>query len=237
MPEDKEILRHYIQAGTTDISNLLLHHYKELNMTTAQLVLYLEFKSYQDRGTLNPDVRLIAKHLGTSETQVFNQLHQMMTNQLVVQKMRQLPDGKEDALYDFTPLINRLILFQEQKRDDQQEKDTQDRRVATFNMLESEFGRPLSSMELQIVNDWLEQDHYTAVMIKLALRQAVKNGALNLKYIERILQSWQRQGLRSANDINEHERQFENRQEEKNTVVGGNHHPNGPKIPLYKLGE
>lgn len=72
-------------------------------MTTAQLVLYLQFKSYQDRGTMNPDVRVIAKNLGTSENQVFNQLHQMMTNKLVKQGMRKLPDGKEDAIYDFTP--------------------------------------------------------------------------------------------------------------------------------------
>ena len=48
-------------------------------------------------------------------------------------------------------------------------------RVEIFNQLEAEFGRPLSSMELQIVNDWLDKDNYSAIMIKLALRQAVMN--------------------------------------------------------------
>lgn len=231
-------LQRYIRAGQTTISNLLIHHYKKIGLTTAQLVLYLQFKSYQDRGTMNPDVRVIAKNLGTSETQVFNQLHQMITNKLVKQGMRKLPDGKEDAIYDFTPLLNKLALLEDQTTTAVQEEETQNSRQQVFAELESEFGRPLSSMELQIVNDWLDKDNYSTAMIELALRQAVMNSALNLKYMERILQSWAHQGLRTKRDINEHERQFENRREgQANNQHSGQSRPTGPKIPIYKLGE
>lgn len=231
-------LQRYIRAGQTTISNLLVHHYKQIGLTTAQLVLYLQFKSYQDQGTMNPDVRVIAKNLGTSETQVFNQLHQMITNKLVKQGMRKLPDGKEDAIYDFTPLLNKLALLEDQTTTAVQEEETQNSRQQVFAELESEFGRPLSSMELQIVNDWLDKDNYSTAMIELALRQAVMNSALNLKYMERILQSWAHQGLRTKRDINEHERQFENRREgQANNQHPDQSRPTGPKIPIYKLGE
>lgn len=229
------LLQHYLQAGETNISNLLLHHYKELGMTTSQFVLYLQFKSYQDRGIMNPDVRTIAKNLGTKERQVFEQLHQMMTNHLVEQKMRKMEDGKEDAIYDFSLLINKLALLNENDQEETIKVENTNSRVETFNQLEAEFGRPLSSMELQIVNDWLDKDNYSAIMIKLALRQAVMNSALNLQYMDRILQSWDRQGLRTERDINEHEKRFEQRKEagqkpEKKTLKK-------PKIPIYKLGE
>lgn len=232
---DASLLQHYLQAGETNISNLLLHHYKELGMTTSQFVLYLQFKSYQDRGIMNPDVRTIAKNLGTTERQVFEQLHQMMTNHLVEQKMRKMEDGKEDAIYDFSLLINKLALLNENDQEESIRVENTISRVETFNQLEAEFGRPLSSMELQIVNDWLDKDNYSAVMIKLALRQAVMNSALNLQYMDRILQSWDRQGLRTERDINEHEKRFEQRKEagqkpEKKTLKK-------PKIPIYKLGE
>ena len=194
---DASLLQHYLQAGETNISNLLLHHYKELGMTTSQFVLYLQFKSYQDRGIMNPDVRTIAKNLGTKERQVFEQLHQMMTNHLVEQKMRKMEDGKEDAIYDFSLLINKLALLNENDQEETIKVENTNSRVETFNQLEAEFGRPLSSMELQIVNDWLDKDNYSAIMIKLALRQAVMNSALNLQYMDRILQSWDRQGLRT----------------------------------------
>ena len=232
---DASLLQHYLQAGETNISNLLLHHYKELGMTTSQFVLYLQFKSYQDRGIMNPDVRTIAKNLGTKERQVFEQLHQMMTNHLVEQKMRKMEDGKEDAIYDFSLLINKLALLNENDQAATVKVENTNNRVETFNQLEAEFGRPLSSMELQIVNDWLDKDNYSAIMIKLALRQAVMNSALNLQYMDRILQSWDRQGLRTERDINEHEKRFEQRKEagqkpEKKTLKK-------PKIPTYKLGE
>ena len=232
---DASLLQHYLQAGETNISNLLLHHYKELGITTSQFVLYLQFKSYQDRGIMNPDVRTIAKNLGTKERQVFEQLHQMMTNHLVEQKMRTMEDGKEDAIYDFSLLINKLALLNENDQAATVKVENTNNRVETFNQLEAEFGRPLSSMELQIVNDWLDKDNYSAIMIKLALRQAVMNSALNLQYMDRILQSWDRQGLRTERDINEHEKRFEQRKEagqkpEKKTLKK-------PKIPIYKLGE
>lgn len=228
------MLQHFLQAGFTSISNLLLHHYKDLGMTTAQLILYLQFKSYQDRGTMNPDIRLIAKNLGTNELQVFEQLHQMMNNQLVEQKMRKLPDGKEDAIYDFSPLVNKLALLNNQQDEAAAKAATVTKRTATFNQLEAEFSRPLSSMELQIVNDWLDKDHYSPVMIKLALRQAVMNSALNLQYMDRILRSWDRQGLRTEHDINEHERRFEER---KAGTKAPNKTLKNAKIPIYKLGE
>lgn len=235
---EETALQRYLQAGETSVSNLLLRHYKQLGLTTAQLVLYLQFKSYQDRGTMNPDIRLIAKNLGTDETQVFNQLHQMMTNHLVEQKMRQLADGKEDAIYDFTPLLAKLATLDLQTVNREERHEQQNTRQQIFAMLESEFGRPLSAMELQIVNDWQDKDNYTPAMIKLALRQAVMNSARNLQYMERILQSWARQNLRTEHDITEHERQFENQRAAKEQPASGQgKHSAGPQIPIYKLGE
>lgn len=231
-------LQRYLAAGETLVSNILLHHYKEVGLTTSQLVMYLEFKSYQDRGVANPDIRQVAKNLGTSEVQVFDQLHQMITNGLVEQKMKRQADGKEDAFYDFSPLVNRIALYGEQQATAATASTAANERMQTFNQLEAEFGRPLSSMEMQIVNDWLDKDNYSAEMIKLALRQAVLNSALNLNYMERILQSWDHQGLRSKHDIEEHERQFEKRRSSNlaNSRSGAKK-PRGPKIPIYKLGE
>ena len=94
----------------------------------------------------------------------------MMVNGLAEQKMQRQADGKEEAVYDFTPLINRLVLYDEQQADQQKDDTGANERMKTFNQLEAEFNRPLSSMEMQIVNDWLDKDSYSPVMIKLALR-------------------------------------------------------------------
>lgn len=229
-------LLRYLQAGQTSVSNLLLHHYHDLGMSTGQLMVYLEFKSYLDRGILDPDIRKIAKHLGTDDNQVFNVLHQMTVKQLVVQKTRQLPDGKEDAIWDFTPLLTKLADLNLQEADQASSEQATNQRVATFNKIEAEFGRTMSPMEMQIINDWLDKDHYPAEIIALALRQAVLNSALSLQYMDRILRNWQRQGLKSARDVQEHERQFEERKSQRQgKVTSTQPSKKGPTIPIFKM--
>lgn len=229
-------LLRYLQAGQTSVSNLLLHHYHDLGMSTGQLMVYLEFKSYLDRGILDPDIRTIAQHLGTDDNQVFNVLHQMTVKQLVVQKTRQLPDGKEDAIWDFTPLLTKLADLNLQETDQATAEQATNQRVTTFNKIEAEFGRTMSPMEMQIINDWLDRHHYPAEIIDLALRQAVMNSALSLQYMDRILRNWQRQGLKSARDVQEHERQFEERKSQRQgTTTPVKPQRQGPKIPIFKM--
>ena len=42
-----------------------------------------------------------------------------------------------------------------------------------FNNFTQEFGRPLSPIELETINDWLTIDKYSTKIVKLALREAV----------------------------------------------------------------
>lgn len=58
--------------------------------------------------------------------------------------------------------------------------------ITTF---QHEFGRLLSPMELEIINDWKEQG-FEDEKIREALKQSVFNGALSFRYIGKILQSW-----------------------------------------------
>ena len=111
--------------------------------------------------------------------------------------------------------------------------NTGNQRKETFNKIEAEVGRPLSPMEMQIVNDWIDRDHYKAAIIDLALRQAVMNNALSLQYMDRILRNWSRQGLKSVHDVQEHERQFEERK--ANYSHQDARKIQGPKIPIFNL--
>lgn len=48
---ENQFLMTMLEAGSTNVSNLLLHHYHDIDMTTGELMVYLELKSYIDRGT------------------------------------------------------------------------------------------------------------------------------------------------------------------------------------------
>ena len=56
--------------------------------------------------------------------------------------------------------------------------------------IQKEFGRLLSPMEQEIIADWKNKDNFTDETILSALKQAVYNGAVSLRYISKILQRW-----------------------------------------------
>lgn len=62
-----------------------------------------------------------------------------------------------------------------------------------FEQFQSEFGRPLSSVELQRLSEWIEQ--YDLKLITYALREAVAYDHLNFNYIDRILYTWKSKGI------------------------------------------
>jgi DNA replication protein len=61
-----------------------------------------------------------------------------------------------------------------------------------YSLFENEFGRPLSSVEIDIMRSWMENG-YSVDLIKEALKEAVNAKAKNIKYVDRILLSYQQE--------------------------------------------
>lgn len=69
-----------------------------------------------------------------------------------------------------------------------------------FEIFEREFGRPLSPVEYEFINAWLESGIDEGLMIE-ALKEATYNGVSNLKYIDRIIFEWKKKGYKTSEDI------------------------------------
>jgi len=88
---------------------------------------------------------------------------------------------------------------------------------------EQEFGRPLSPMEIEQINKWGEK--YKPEIVQEALRRAVASGILRLRYIDGILLSWEKAGLKTLREIVEYERSVE---KHKRKASGGRDLPPDP---------
>ena len=67
-----------------------------------------------------------------------------------------------------------------------------------IHTFEHEFGRLLPPIEREIIADW-KKEGSTDETILSALKQAVFNGAVSLRYISKILQRWKNDNNESAN--------------------------------------
>ena len=59
-----------------------------------------------------------------------------------------------------------------------------------------EFGRLLTPMEKEIISDWLKEN--TEEIITKALKEAVFNGAVHMRYINKILIDWAKHGIKRS---------------------------------------
>lgn len=76
-----------------------------------------------------------------------------------------------------------------------------------FSILESEIGKQLSPMEIELVKGWVDYQ-FGDEIIKEAIKEAVYNGVVNLRYIDKILFTWNKKGLKSIEDIDKNRRGF-----------------------------
>lgn len=229
-----QVLDAFESAGHTVINNLILRNYRRVGMTTAQFMVYLQLKSYLDQGIASPDIAQVATDLGTDENQVFELMHQMIQHQFLTHETKTDSYGKQSDYYNFSRFTKKISHLVTQQQTQQVVQQTTSERETIFNKIEVEFGRPLSPIELETVAKWFDEDHYAPKLIELALQEAVLNQAWNLKYMDRILRSWEKQHITTAQQVDQlrqsHLQQTSSANQSKKM-------PTGPDIPLFKIGD
>lgn len=201
----------YLKAGQTTISNYLLQHYRDLGMTNDEFLVFVQTKAGIDHGELEPSTTKIGEALGWEPQLVFGHLESLRAKGLVKFVSVRDGSGRVTTQLDFEPLYTQLMRITggtkqaaaqrvEAQGEPAQTKDDLSR-ATIYNLIEQEFGRPLSQMEMETVKNWFDVDHFQPEFIKAAVQEAVLNAALNLRYIETILVAWQKKNYHSVKEV------------------------------------
>ena len=83
-----------------------------------------------------------------------------------------------------------------------------------FELFEAEFGRPLSPMEYEFINAWINSG-MNEELIKEALKEATYNGVSNLRYIDKIIYEWTKKGYKTVEDVRNNRFKREEKEEKK----------------------
>ena len=174
-------LREFLRQGNTVISNLVLKNYKKLGMTDTEFILYLQLNSYLQKGETFPELENIAKSLQISVNDVYTQLHNLIEKKILKIETIVNQQGQKTDSYSFDFLYQKLDSLIDEEKKELLNVSTEKDRQKIFNAFQVEFGRDLSPIELEMINDWIEEDKYKTDLILLALREAVLSQAYSLK--------------------------------------------------------
>lgn len=157
------------------INPLILKNINSLNLSLNEFLLILYFLN--QKTTL--DLEDIKTHLGFTEEEILN-IYSELLNKCLIEIKVEKENGKVNELISLDMFYDKLIL---------NSKKALENKTDIYSKFESEFGRSLSPIEYETINNWINNG-VSEETITSALKEAVINGVSNLRYIDKIIYEW-----------------------------------------------
>lgn len=156
--------------------------------------------------SLDFDMIKIGKDLGIKPKEVLK-----IVNDLSEKNLLKLDIVKKDldiAEYiNIDGLYNKLTFLTMNKPEPKPVENT------LYDEFEKEFKRPLTPREFQIINAWKEVGYLDETIV-LALKEASYNEVFSIAYIDKILNNWDKKGIRTKEDVEKNREEFAKKKEE-----------------------
>ncbi len=200
----KELLEQINNENHYTIPKYVLTYAKELGLDMNSLILLIYLLNKPNKMIF--DYKKIINDLNFNEKDLLDSISLLKDKNILLILMEKNDSGILEEKIDtslFYEIIFSKILNNESKQNS--EKDL-------YDNFEKEFGRTLSPMEYEIINDWVEQGISNELILS-ALKEAVFNGVNNLRYVDKIIYEWNKKGIKKPSEVIQKQKQKE---EEKN---------------------
>ncbi|MDD2370574.1 MAG: DnaD domain protein [Firmicutes bacterium] len=164
----------------------------DLSIPESFVLLQLWYLIYHEKKSISDEDLVVA--LSSDENEILEILAGLISKNCIGYNEK---NGK--MTYNLEPLIDSFFM------EDIDEVQVQDSKGKIFTSFESEFKRPLSPIEIDLIDEWIEEKEYPENMIFEVLKVAVSNGKLSFKYIDHVLLDWEKKGVMSQKENQEHE--------------------------------
>ena len=188
-------LKDLIKSKQITIPLYFLKRYKEFNLTIDELVLLLYLYD-QDGATFDPNK--ISMELEMDLLNVMEIVSNLGDKGLINVVTKKNDNEIMEEVFDLSPLFDKITIKQVELLNSKEEE------INLYKMIEDEFGRKLTPLECEMVDDW-QRNNYSNDLIKEAVKEASINGVSNLRYIDKILFEWNKKGYQKSSDIKKKE--------------------------------
>jgi DNA replication protein len=207
MPEQAQF-RQVMVEGSVVVPFSLLKNYKQLGLHDEDVLVLLQLMAYADKEQNGfPTFDELAHRMTMKPNAISKVVQRLMkSGWLAIEHQQDERTQMTTEGYNLSLIIDRLAQVPMQPVGEAIEKLQPKRNL--YRLFETEFARPLSPMECEMIESWETQDHYPYELIVHALKEAVFAGKLHFRYIDRILLDWQHHKVRTVEQAKQHSHQF-----------------------------
>ena len=218
-----------VVEGFIGIPNLILNYYSKIGISDVQMMILIQMLRLRTEDLeYYPSPERLAQTMSLDAKVISEQINELLEKEIVA--LSEFFDSGCNEIFtgfDFEPLflkVSDIWAFTRTKELEETEMLLRNplaeydeagpyydmNTLHLIEIFEKEFGRPLSPMETEQICRW-NHDCGGVIVVKEALRRAVMCGKYNFKYINTILFDWKKNNLRSMEDINRYEEDFQKR--------------------------
>lgn len=217
-----------VLEGSTTIPNILLKVYSRIGISDFQMMLLIQMiRLNVEEREFYPAPEMLGEYMESEPSRIKRALTDLLEKEIIA--VSQYYDSGRNSIFegfDFEPLFLKVSDIWAGIRAREIEESEHELRIAAnghdfmmnrfhdktaelISTFEKEFGRPLSPIEVEQIEQWADEGE--ALLIIEALKRAVLRGKHNFKYINSILVEWKKNNLRTLESIEEYDRDFHER--------------------------
>ena len=195
------------KQGHLVIPLYFLKNYKKLKLTLEEFIFLMYLYQLGDKSLFNPSK--YQEELQMDLSKIMEYIDSLTEKKLIQVEVIKNEKGLMEEVVLLDGFYRKLTL---NMVEEENEKSNYQSNI--FEVVEKEFGRTLSPMEYEIIKAWLDND-MDEDLIKEAIKEATFNGVSNLRYIDKILYEWGKQGIKTVKDVEDNRHKRAQRREEE----------------------
>jgi DNA replication protein len=220
MNMSEQFIKRLINNRIINVKDYIINNYVKLGLNEQTAMLLLHIYNFSEQGFEFLSINALKEKMSIDFIKCADLVFKLVQENLIAFEIK-VDNGKTKEKYTLEPLYNKILdnLMNENNQIDQVNNDN----VASdlVGLIENDFGRTLSSFEIQYISAWLNEYKYDFSLIKLAIKEAIFNKVYNLKYVDRILLNWQQSNINTVEKAMEYTKTFK-RYENKTTTKNNN---------------
>ncbi len=201
---DYLLVKKLIDDGIIDFDKMIIKNYKAIGLSEVEAFIILELHQQMKQGNTFLNPTKIIKNITITKDDLLIILDGLIKRQYLSIRLKKTKSGKETEIFLLDDTIQKILVNYQLTI--KNEMINQPKKFATnaeeiVDLIESQFQKQLTPLEIEIIQKWLDEDKFDFLDIKKALLDAIKANKTSLSYVDGILIK-RRQKAKNASEVN-----------------------------------
>ena len=185
----------------------LLKNYKNIGLNSEELIFLIYLINLEK--PIVCDYNIFSEDVNMKVPEILTLINNLKEKNIIEIELKKNKEGKLEEYINMDLFFNKLFMTIIDSKEEKNDSNI-------YSIFEKELARPLSPIEYELINGWLECN-YKEEIILAELKEAVFNGVNNFRYIDKILFEWNKKGIDSLEKVEKNKKEF--KKEENNIEV------------------